>query len=239
MQKNNLYDIHHIMNISNDSSKIRKPTKFVYSIPESLKCPLCKSVFVDASISNRCGHTFCSECVRQTARSSFYSEASEFPTVSPTYPIAKTGKCPIDQILFQMNDLIPNRAIREQVFLLQIHCQHGLRPSLVQESSLGSVPVEAISASLLAGYTEQWIIHEEGCSEVIELGKRDSHESECVYAFINCSNCIDCGQYRKKDLDLHFKTCSYTKCGYSSLGCNFIGELILHHIKTIIFLDSI
>ena len=197
------------LSICSDHSQ---PTLFVQPTQEVLRCPICRSLLSDAVISTRCGHTFCFKCVCLTPRNSVnYTSAHQSTSLVPTLPLSTTGLCPLDQILFQSADLIPNRAIREQVSSLLIHCCHGIKLS------------DSVSNS---SDTDKYVVDVEGCGEEIELGKRDQHESECLYAQVNCANSSQCGLYRKKDIDIHLKSCAYTTCCYTSFGCNFIGIVV-------------
>ena len=186
------------------------PTLFVRPPQEVLRCPICRALLSDAVISTRCGHTFCFKCVCPTPRNSVnFPSAHQPSSLVPTLPLATTGLCPLDQVLFQSADLIPNRAIRDQVSSLHIHCCHGVR--------------EVDTPSEGAEEGKKYVLDEEGCPEEVELGGRDQHEGECMYAQIQCSNSSLCGLYRKKDVDMHLKSCAYTMCCYTPFGCNFVG----------------
>lgn len=83
-----------------------KPTKFVDE-PTALLCPVCKSVFSDPVISIKCGHTFCTSCIKSLIESG--------------------QNCPVDDQNCDSGQLVVNRAVKEQVNDLMIYCCHGVK----------------------------------------------------------------------------------------------------------------
>ena len=81
---------------------------------------------------------------------------------------------------------------------LQIYCCHGLT----------RVDSE-----------EDFMLDDDGCSEVISLGHRDIHEESCQFALIPCPNGSNyCGKVRQKDLEEHLSNCVNVPCPFRESG---------------------
>ncbi len=93
--------------------------------------------------------------------------------------------------------LVVNRAVKEQINDLLIHCCHGV--VCVKEEFLE--------------------LDEDGCREVIRLGDRDAHESSCGFAKVECSiGGSVCGVMRRQTLERHLGMCSRIPCPYGEFG---------------------
>ena len=155
-----------------------KPTKFTEKPSASLCCPVCNRVFGDPVISVKCGHTFCKQCIIQLAE--------------------ENGKCPLDNVLCEGSNLVPNRALMAQIDDLFIHCRHGIKSSD-------------------NGCT--WEVDSEGCPEIIKYGKREEHESLCSFELVQCSYGGEmCERIRKSELEQHYKNCTRIPCPFSEFG---------------------
>ena len=152
-----------------------KSTKFVEE-PVALLCPVCKHVFRDPVISIKCGHTFCTSCIDS---------------------LIKNGQnCPVDDQNCDSGQLVVNRAVKEQINDLMIHCCHGV------------VYVEGVL-----------VLDQDGCKEVIRLGDRDTHESVCRFVKVECPIGGEiCGLLRKHKLEEHMAVCSRVPCPYTQFG---------------------
>lgn len=155
-----------------------KPTKFTEKPSASLCCPVCKRVFGDPVISVKCGHTFCKQCIILLAE--------------------ENGKCPLDNVLCEGSNLVPNRALMAQIDDLSIHCCHGIRSS---------------------DHGSTWEVDSEGCPEIIKYGKREEHESSCPFELVQCSYGGElCEKIRKSELEQHYKNCTSIPCPFNEFG---------------------
>ena len=120
--------------------------------------------------------------------------------------------CPIDNVPFHRTDLVANIALKGQIDDLDIHCQHGLT----------RVDSE-----------DEFQVDEEGCKDVIRLGKRSEHEDRCPYALVPCPNSANhCGKYRRGALDDHMKTCPRYPCKHRSEG--ELAHVLTFHFGTLV-----
>ena len=168
-----------------------KPTKFVEE-PTALLCPVCKRVYRDPVISIKCGHTFCTSCIESLTSNGL--------------------KCPMDGQTCDSGQLVVNRAVKEQIYDLMIHCCHGVL--CVKEEFLE--------------------LDEDGCREVIRLGDRDAHESSCGFAKVVCTiGGSACGVMRRQTLEKHLSICSRIPCPYGEFGKWFssVGIYTCRHFR--------
>lgn len=153
-----------------------KPTKFVEE-PAALLCPVCRRVLHNPVISIKCGHTFCTNCIESL--------------------IANDLKCPLDGQDCDTGQLVVNRAVKEQIGDLMIHCCHGV----------------------VCGEGGALELVKDGCQEVIRLGDRETHESSCKFAMMECPiGGPVCGVMRRYMLEEHMKTCNRMPCPYVEFG---------------------
>nr|XP_006816455.1 PREDICTED: E3 ubiquitin-protein ligase TRAF7-like [Saccoglossus kowalevskii] len=116
-----------------------------------------------------------------------------------------TRSCPLDERNYEDKDLVVNRAIVGQIEDLQVYCCHGLMRSESQDL---------------------FVRDESGCPESITFGSRQNHEEDCQYALVPCvNNPEQCGNFRRRDLEEHFKICTFTPCPHRDRGCEFVGNL--------------
>ena len=112
--------------------------------------------------------------------------------------VSEPPHCPLDQTPFDGSSFVANRALQGQLDELQIYCRHGL---------------------MRFDSEEEFIIDESGCPEIISISHRDEHEDVCQYAWMPCPNNSNfCGNFRRKDMDEHLRTCKRYQCPFSPHG---------------------
>ncbi|XP_060566056.1 E3 ubiquitin-protein ligase TRAF7-like isoform X1 [Ruditapes philippinarum] len=118
--------------------------------------------------------------------------------------------CPVDGNACDANQMVVNRLVVGQIDDLLIYCKYGL---VKQEDTYVPDPT--------------------GCQQKIHLGSRSSHEDECDFAPITCSNRNCTASLRKGELDEHQKVCVYITCAHEDKGCEFQGrqEEVTEHGK--------
>ena len=142
-----------------------------------------------------CGHLFNDPVISTLCGHTFCRTCI---TEKSTHGNVSNSVCPVDNIPFHRSDLVSNIALKGQIDDLDIHCQHGLT----------RVDSE-----------DEFNLDEEGCPEVIRLGKRTEHEEQCPYALVPCPNSANhCGKFRRRDLDAHLGTCPRYPCEYRNEG---------------------
>ena len=87
-----------------------------------------------------------------------------------------------------------------QIEDLQIYCRYGLE----------------------LGNDCEWGLDEDGCKEILTLGKREQHEDICHFALVSCPNSELCGQIFKKDLEKHSSNCVQHACQNINNGMTLI-----------------
>ena len=73
---------------------------------QSIQCPICLDVCIDAVIENTCGHTFCEKCIEQLFKNS------------------RSGiiKCPHTRQPIKKEQVGPNRAVRDLISQIKVEC---------------------------------------------------------------------------------------------------------------------
>ena len=161
------------------------PTKFVTEPSSSLKCPMCGHLFREPVISTCCGHTFCRICVN-----------------GPQSADKSKIMCPVDAVVMNSDNFVPNRAVQGQLEDLLIFCRHGL---------------------YRVDSDEELLTDEEGCKEHIPFGRRHEHEENCLSAWIPCPNSSNyCGMFRRRDFEQHLQMCTHVPCQFKEQGSVFL-----------------
>ncbi|CAL1535281.1 unnamed protein product, partial [Lymnaea stagnalis] len=129
-----------------------------------------------------------------------------------------TTYCPTDNSHCDTSQLVVNRLVVGQIEDLQIYCRHGLEK----------------------GENGDWEQAPGLCSQIINFGKRNEHESTCLFALVPCPNSNSCKHMRKSDLERHQFECVNISCPFRKQGCSFISnqEKINDHIKQCAFKDG-
>ncbi|XP_072013775.1 E3 ubiquitin-protein ligase TRAF7-like isoform X3 [Amphiura filiformis] len=118
--------------------------------------------------------------------------------------------CPVDNKGLNDTEVVPNRAISSQIGDLVVYCRHGIQ-------RLNS--------------REDVVEDDSGCPQQICLKDRKDHESCCDYETVECPNSLQCGQFQRRHLEEHCKTCYFVSCLHHDKGCDFTGtaEMVEEH----------
>ncbi|XP_071091952.1 E3 ubiquitin-protein ligase TRAF7-like isoform X1 [Haliotis cracherodii] len=128
-----------------------------------------------------------------------------------------TTHCPVDNAHCDTSQLVINRLVVGQIDDLRIFCRYGL----IKDG-------------------DAWQEDPSGCTEKIQFGKRQEHETDCLFAIVRCPNAEECGTFRRSELQRHLQQCTFTPCIHKPAGCEFTGTLVSveEHIRSCGYQDS-
>lgn len=196
------------------------------NISNEFICPICHSLFVNATELKHCGHTYCKDCIH-----SWYRSGN-----SPSCPICKKG--------FYTFDMTSSKFIDRYVGKISVNCPHcewsGLYIDYLKHVDEDDVINRcsnlivscilcdiSIKSELMKKHKEIDCVYREvrcdQCQQKVRLAEMTKHlEDECEETIEKCQNKECDFEDKRKNHEEHLLTCNYQeiKCIFNHLGCD-------------------
>ncbi|XP_074645437.1 E3 ubiquitin-protein ligase TRAF7-like isoform X2 [Tubulanus polymorphus] len=187
------------------SQTVVRPTVFVSSPSQHLKCGFCHKVYNDPVISTVCGHTFCRSCITSCKPAE----------VDDSCQNGNSVVCPLDSFICGLDTLVLNRAVVGQIDDLLIHCQYGVKLTDAGEYVMdeNGCP-EKVSFGLRQQHEDDCSYGAVVCPNSAECGtfkksNLSAHLEICTNFFCSAKNAGCRFSGRHTDLLEHYKECSF------------------------------
>ena len=163
---------------------------------QSIQCPICLDVCIDAVIENACGHTFCEKCIDQLFKNS------------------RNGiiKCPHTRQPIKKEQVGPNRALRDLISQIRVECV------LKNKKCTWQGPYNQLEKHLRTECRKIKVkCPNAGCNLVQKRRLAEYHLKKCDYQSVHCEMCK--GKFLKNTLEDHRShcPCSIILCPYGCL----------------------
>lgn len=198
---------------------------YVDEVDETLMCPICRTPFHEPITTKRCGHTFCTECLRRAVE------------LQPC--------CPIDRqpIAFHPDQLCHPRIVSHQLDRLRVRCPNPgcdfvttrglIKAHYDRHCDRTLVFCPELGCDKLVprkdATSEQGCLHHETrcryCDATVLLAERERHyETDCEG---HTAKCLECNaivvRHRMADHVANHCPESQTVCKFQSYGCSVAG----------------
>lgn len=187
-------------------------------------CPICQSLFIEATEIKICGHTYCKDCIFKWS--------------------VENQNCPMCKVGYFSFDLTPSKFIDRHISNFNIEC-----PKCDWKGIYGDY-LKHIDENNVVDRCDNLMVPCILCNEKIKSNKMQTHKhTDCPYRNVSCNHCnqtiqlaetqkhidnncsetvIQCENEpcsfiaKRKEHKEHLKSCEHEviNCKYKSIGCN-------------------
>ncbi len=146
---------------------------------QEYSCPLCEGILFDAVI-DRCGHSFCKECVETLSKNEY--------------------KCPFSHLEISSKDILPNIVVNSVIEKQIVYCKNK-KLECTWTGKLGDRKNHLYYDCEKEQLTCEFL----GCEQKIPREQMTEHVNTCPFRLVKCHHCAE--SFNFNQMENHYKIC--------------------------------